>query len=96
MQWLNSNAIQKSSTAFSFLCLFLAIMYSGFAVTLYSSQEELMEEISNDAKAEALEPSRGSSQMTLHPSGNYVGGSMESPKKFRSKFITKKNIPELD
>lgn len=75
MQWLNSYAIQKSSTAFSFLCLFLAIMYSGFAVTLYSSQEELMTEIVNDAKAEALEPSPGiNNHMSLHPSGNYVGG----------------------
>jgi len=92
MEWLSSYAIQKSSTAFSFLCLFLAITYSSFAVTLYSSQEALMKEIVEDAKAEALEPSPETGQMTLHPSGNYVGGSMEP----RNKFITKRGIPELD
>lgn len=79
MEWLNSFAIQRSSTAFSFLCLFLAILYAGFGVILYSNQEELMKEIQEEARAEALEPSPQKNKMNLHPSGNYVGGSMDSP-----------------
>jgi len=91
MQWLNSYAIQKSSTAFSFLCLFLAIIYVGFAVILYSNQEQLMQEIKDDARVEALEPSPDSNHLTLHPSGHYVGGKMEKP----NEFIRNNDIPSL-
>lgn len=91
MQWLNSYAIRKSSAAFSFLCLFQSLLYAGFSVVLYTHQNELMQEILDDARAEALAPSPDN-HMTLHPSGNYIGGAMEQ----RNKFITNKDIPELN
>lgn len=84
IQYLSEYAIQKSSAAFSFFCLFLTIMYAAFAVVMYTYQGEIMEEILEEMRAEALAPSPEKG-LTLHPSGGnnyYAGGPLESPKKF--------------
>lgn len=51
IQWISEYAVQKSSTAFSFLCMFMSILYGGFACIFYSYQNEVMDEVLEDEKA---------------------------------------------
>jgi len=54
---MNNNVITKSSTAFSFLCVFLTILYAGFAGLTFCHSKDLLEENKADTRVEALMPS---------------------------------------
>jgi len=66
------NSVERSSLAFSIMCLFLTILYAIFAVLLWIYHEDILAEIEADAREEALQPSPPGD---LHPGvGGYVGG----------------------
>lgn len=48
--------MSKSSTAFSILCMFLTILYAGFAASVFAYSEAWMEENQQDLRREALRP----------------------------------------
>mmetsp|Transcript_2023 Transcript_2023/g.3672 ORF Transcript_2023/g.3672 Transcript_2023/m.3672 type:complete len:295 (-) Transcript_2023:766-1650(-) len=49
--------MSKSSTAFSILCIFVTILYAGFAALVFVYSDALMEENQQDLRREALRPS---------------------------------------
>jgi hypothetical protein len=48
--------MSKSSTAFSILCMFLTVLYAGFAALVFAYSEDWMEENRQDLRREALRP----------------------------------------
>jgi len=56
-QWMNNNVITKSSAVFSFLCIFLTVLYAGFAGITFFYSKDLLEENKADTRVEALMPS---------------------------------------
>eukprot|EP00558_Chaetoceros_sp_UNC1202_P006801 CAMPEP_0197234310 /NCGR_PEP_ID=MMETSP1429-20130617/2079_1 /TAXON_ID=49237 /ORGANISM="Chaetoceros sp., Strain UNC1202" /LENGTH=260 /DNA_ID=CAMNT_0042692681 /DNA_START=72 /DNA_END=854 /DNA_ORIENTATION=+ len=80
--------LSKSSTAFSILCMFLTILYAGFAALVFSYSGELIKENEEDARREALQPSDYDGaemegyigdKFTVNSAGvgNHVGGNTE-------------------
>jgi len=67
--------IDRSSLAFSIMCLFLTVLYAGFAAIVYFYHESIIEETLADAREEALQPSPDLG-VNLHPGGGYVGGKL--------------------
>jgi flagellar basal body-associated protein FliL len=66
----NSNGEQnlsKSSTAFSILCMFLTILYAGFAALVFTYSNDLLRENDEDERREALKPSEE------EPMRGYIG-----------------------
>jgi len=50
-------AVERSSLAFSIMCIFLTIMYGSYAALVYTFSEHLLEENEMDMRKEALRPS---------------------------------------
>lgn len=70
----SDTAIQRSSAAFSILCLFLTVMYAGFAALVFTFHDDIIRENLEDAREDSLRPSEPEghqSNLTLHPSGRY-------------------------
>lgn len=61
-------SVERSSTAFSVVCMFLTIVYAGFSMLVYSFSDELMEENLADERNDKLSPSDPEAQM------GYIGG----------------------
>lgn len=66
----NDYAAEKSSLAFSIMCMFLTILYGGFAGLVYHYADDLLEENVRDAREEALRPS---DPVTLAAPVGYIG-----------------------
>jgi len=49
--------LSRSSTAFSILCMFLTILYAGFAALVFTYSADLLRENEEDERQEALKPS---------------------------------------
>mmetsp|Transcript_4922 Transcript_4922/g.7495 ORF Transcript_4922/g.7495 Transcript_4922/m.7495 type:complete len:259 (-) Transcript_4922:126-902(-) len=49
--------LSRSSTAFSILCMFLTILYAGFAALVFTYSADLLKENEEDERQEALKPS---------------------------------------
>jgi len=49
--------LSKSSTAFSIMCMFLTILYAGFAALVFTYSNDLIRENEEDERQEALQPS---------------------------------------
>lgn len=81
-------AARRSSAAFSVLCLASTVSYAAFALVLCAHREDIMAEMAEEERAEALAPSPPAlgdhhhhrhrpRPISLHPSGDhayYVGG----------------------
>mmetsp|Transcript_52606 Transcript_52606/g.77976 ORF Transcript_52606/g.77976 Transcript_52606/m.77976 type:complete len:240 (-) Transcript_52606:134-853(-) len=66
-------AVERSSTAFSIMCLFLTVLYAGSAGLVFTFHRSIIEENLADAREEALQPSqRDTPGVQLHPTGAYV------------------------
>lgn len=50
-------ALSRSSTAFSIMCMFLTILYAGFAALVFTYNSDLIRENEEDERREALRPS---------------------------------------
>lgn len=68
--------MSRSSTAFSILCMFLTILYAGFAALVFAYSDDLMEENRQDLRREALRPSSedGSGDYDEDDGNGGVGG----------------------
>eukprot|EP00521_Asterionellopsis_glacialis_P013071 CAMPEP_0195296622 /NCGR_PEP_ID=MMETSP0707-20130614/19847_1 /TAXON_ID=33640 /ORGANISM="Asterionellopsis glacialis, Strain CCMP134" /LENGTH=287 /DNA_ID=CAMNT_0040358191 /DNA_START=285 /DNA_END=1145 /DNA_ORIENTATION=+ len=54
-------ALERASVVFSIMCMFLTVLYTGFAGFTFVSSKEVLEEFEADAREEALYGGRGSS-----------------------------------
>jgi len=67
--------LSRSSTAFSILCMFLTILYAGFAALVFTYSNDLIRENEEDERREALKPSKE------EPMSGYIGNkfTVQSP-----------------
>lgn len=73
-QWNNYNALdtayERSSMAFSIMCMFLTVLYAGFAALTFSFSHSIIEEHAADEREEALAAAHHTHQyqtkMTTH------------------------------
>jgi hypothetical protein len=66
-------AVARSSMAFSIMCMFLTILYAGFAALTYAFSTAILEELAADEREEAYNNTR--SHLHHHKSQNhFVGG----------------------
>jgi len=75
-------ALSQSSTAFSIMCMFLTILYAGFAALVFTYSNDLIRENEEDLRQEALRPSDDNmhtrsgyigNKFTVQSSGNIIG-----------------------
>lgn len=65
-------AVSRSSMAFSIMCMFLTVLYAGFAGLTFAFSKSILEELLEDERLEnVLSSSRGKSNPT-HFVGGYV------------------------
>ena len=57
--------------AFSVVCMFLTVLYAGFAALTFSFSGSILEELADDEREEALNSTRG--KQTSHFVGGYEG-----------------------
>lgn len=65
--------ISRSSTTFSILCIFLTILYSGFAALVFTYSNDLIQENLEDERREALRPSEDDSEDGRDHLRGYLG-----------------------
>jgi hypothetical protein len=70
------NAVRNSSMAFAIVCIFLTIMYFGFAAAVFLLSGDILEEAKTDAQEEALRPSRESRMSNNQVPGKQFGGNL--------------------
>eukprot|EP00978_Attheya_sp_CCMP212_P009294 scaffold21966_cov38-Attheya_sp.AAC.3 len=70
------NAVRSSSMAFAIVCIFLTIMYFGFAAAVFLLSGDILEEAKTDAQEEALRPSRESRISNNQVPGKQFGGNL--------------------
>ena len=58
--------------AFSIMCLFLTVLYAGFAVLTYLYGSSVLDELEQDERIEATNP-KGTSQFAPTYSNGYIG-----------------------
>lgn len=75
-QQKGNRTMEQSSIAFSMMCLFLTILYAGFAALVFLFHDAVITETLADIREEALQPSNEIG-VNLHPSGGYVGGAFD-------------------
>jgi hypothetical protein len=68
----NGNVVDKTSFAFSIMCIFFTIMYASFAALVFANSNTLLEESVADARDEILKPN--DEQIHNHAPGNFMGG----------------------
>mmetsp|Transcript_27528 Transcript_27528/g.32560 ORF Transcript_27528/g.32560 Transcript_27528/m.32560 type:complete len:273 (+) Transcript_27528:273-1091(+) len=56
-EYMQESALSRSSLAFSIMCLFLTIIYAGFAGLVFTYADDLLRENYIDSRQEALTPS---------------------------------------
>jgi len=66
-QMMQNSTLSSSSLAFSIMCLFLSLLYSGFAALVFTFAENLLKENALDSRQEALTPSDNNGP-------GYIGG----------------------
>ena len=49
---MSQAALSRSSLAFSIMCMFLTVLYAGFAALVFAYSDDLLEENQNDIRAE--------------------------------------------
>jgi len=54
---MSQAALSRTSLAFSIMCMFLTVLYAGFAALVFTYSDDLLAENQNDMRAEALSPS---------------------------------------
>lgn len=88
MQEWQDSALSESSSAFSIMCMFLTILYSGFAALAFAYSNDLIAENEEDERQEALRPSdehisRTSgyigNKFTIHSPGSNIGQGYINP-----------------
>jgi len=56
-EWIQDSALSRSSLAFSIMCVFLTVLYAGFAALVFTFADDLLRENAIDSRREALSPS---------------------------------------
>jgi len=56
-EYMQESILSRSSLAFSIMCLFLTIIYAGFAALVFTYADDLLRENAIDSRQEALAPS---------------------------------------
>lgn len=56
-EWIQDSALSRSSLAFSIMCVFLTVLYAGFAALVFTFADDLLRENAIDSRREALTPS---------------------------------------
>lgn len=67
----NDSLFGRSSMAFSIMCIFLTVLYAGFAALTFAFSNSLLEELAADERAEALQ--MNSRSQATHFVGGYNG-----------------------
>lgn len=56
-EWAQEQAVDRTSVSFSIMCMFLTIIYAGYAALVFALSNALLDENRADARNEALSPS---------------------------------------
>eukprot|EP00546_Thalassionema_frauenfeldii_P007133 CAMPEP_0178925898 /NCGR_PEP_ID=MMETSP0786-20121207/18192_1 /TAXON_ID=186022 /ORGANISM="Thalassionema frauenfeldii, Strain CCMP 1798" /LENGTH=224 /DNA_ID=CAMNT_0020600879 /DNA_START=233 /DNA_END=907 /DNA_ORIENTATION=+ len=67
--YAQQRAVERSSIAFSIMCMFLTVLYAGFAATVYAFSHSVLKE--NQADEEDIYPSAQQQQQPYH-GGGYI------------------------
>ena len=69
---MRDTPVSRSSMAFSIMCMFLTVLYAGFAGLTFSYSKSVIDELLEDERDEAMKSSRSTKNPT-HFVGGYDG-----------------------